>query len=265
MGHHFQMTCFPFSSILMLKWNKACCHIYLVYSLTLLTIRREGVTLNSLNPALFNSATLYPAILLFIISGLPGQYDCTLVYLASVTYILLFHIQVYYNTFCCRLDLYQLEYSLFTALCVNIASCVLFYSTPYEDSDLSWATVTINWVSCVFICIYKNNDDAAHPVHCCPPPTESLVWVTHSQYDTSSSHVVDVWQDPRVFWLVTGFMFLGSGLIWRRLLSFLGRHLEPTLPPPVVHTHTETHKNRHTHARARKHTQMHTLTYTNAQ
>ncbi|XP_041649743.1 magnesium transporter MRS2 homolog, mitochondrial [Cheilinus undulatus] len=43
-------------------------------------------------------------------------------------------------------------------------------------------------------------------------------------------------EDPRAFWLVTGFMFLGSGLIWRRLLSFLGRHLEPSLPtliPPV--------------------------------
>ncbi|MEQ2192809.1 magnesium ion transporter [Xenoophorus captivus] len=37
--------------------------------------------------------------------------------------------------------------------------------------------------------------------------------------------------DPRAFWLVTGFMFLGSGLIWRRLLSFLGRHLEPSIPP----------------------------------
>ncbi|KAJ8004729.1 hypothetical protein DPEC_G00139320 [Dallia pectoralis] len=37
-------------------------------------------------------------------------------------------------------------------------------------------------------------------------------------------------EDPKVFWLVTGFMFLGSGLIWRRLLSFLGRHLEPTVP-----------------------------------
>ncbi|XP_054898173.1 magnesium transporter MRS2 homolog, mitochondrial [Poeciliopsis prolifica] len=34
--------------------------------------------------------------------------------------------------------------------------------------------------------------------------------------------------DPRAFWLVTGFMFLGSGLIWRRLLSFLGRHLHPS-------------------------------------
>ncbi|XP_051921724.1 magnesium transporter MRS2 homolog, mitochondrial [Hippocampus zosterae] len=40
-------------------------------------------------------------------------------------------------------------------------------------------------------------------------------------------------EDPRVFWLVTGFMFLGSGLIWRRLLSFLGRHLEPALLPPI--------------------------------
>ncbi|XP_029446623.1 magnesium transporter MRS2 homolog, mitochondrial-like [Rhinatrema bivittatum] len=40
-------------------------------------------------------------------------------------------------------------------------------------------------------------------------------------------------EDPRAFWLVTGFMFLGSGLIWRRLLSFLGRHLEPSVPPPV--------------------------------
>ncbi|KAF3691724.1 Magnesium transporter MRS2 -like protein, mitochondrial MRS2-like protein Precursor [Channa argus] len=40
-------------------------------------------------------------------------------------------------------------------------------------------------------------------------------------------------EDPRVFWLVTGFMFLGSGLIWRRLLSFLGRHLEPSAPLPI--------------------------------
>lgn len=40
-------------------------------------------------------------------------------------------------------------------------------------------------------------------------------------------------EDPCVFWLVTGFMFLGSGLIWRRLLSFLGRHLEPSLPPLI--------------------------------
>uniref|UniRef100_A0A4W3HTJ4 Magnesium transporter MRS2 homolog, mitochondrial n=1 Tax=Callorhinchus milii TaxID=7868 RepID=A0A4W3HTJ4_CALMI len=38
-------------------------------------------------------------------------------------------------------------------------------------------------------------------------------------------------EDPRIFWLVTGIMFLGSGLMWRRLLSFLGRHLDP--PPPV--------------------------------
>ncbi|KAM7420447.1 hypothetical protein PAMA_014932 [Pampus argenteus] len=45
-------------------------------------------------------------------------------------------------------------------------------------------------------------------------------------------------EDARVFWLVTGFMFLGSGLIWRRLLSFLGRNLEPSIPPPVIHTHT---------------------------
>ncbi|XP_023667775.1 magnesium transporter MRS2 homolog, mitochondrial [Paramormyrops kingsleyae] len=40
-------------------------------------------------------------------------------------------------------------------------------------------------------------------------------------------------EDPRVFWLVTGFMFLGSGLIWRRLLSFLGRHLVPSSPPTI--------------------------------
>ncbi|MCJ8728568.1 hypothetical protein PDJAM_G00006010 [Pangasius djambal] len=40
-------------------------------------------------------------------------------------------------------------------------------------------------------------------------------------------------EDPRAFWLVTGVMFLGSGLIWRRLLSFLGRHLEPSSPPPI--------------------------------
>ncbi|KAM6298973.1 magnesium transporter MRS2 homolog, mitochondrial [Aegotheles albertisi] len=40
-------------------------------------------------------------------------------------------------------------------------------------------------------------------------------------------------EDPRIFWLVTGIMFLGSGLIWRRLLSFLGRHLEPPLPSHV--------------------------------
>ncbi|XP_007901364.2 magnesium transporter MRS2 homolog, mitochondrial [Callorhinchus milii] len=39
-------------------------------------------------------------------------------------------------------------------------------------------------------------------------------------------------EDPRIFWLVTGIMFLGSGLMWRRLLSFLGRHLDP--PPPML-------------------------------
>uniref|UniRef100_A0A8C2Z223 Magnesium transporter n=1 Tax=Cyclopterus lumpus TaxID=8103 RepID=A0A8C2Z223_CYCLU len=38
-------------------------------------------------------------------------------------------------------------------------------------------------------------------------------------------------EDARIFWLVTGFMFLGSGMIWRRLLSFLGRHLEPSVAP----------------------------------
>ncbi|XP_072365822.1 magnesium transporter MRS2 homolog, mitochondrial isoform X2 [Scyliorhinus torazame] len=38
-------------------------------------------------------------------------------------------------------------------------------------------------------------------------------------------------EDPWLFWLITGIMFLGSGLMWRRLLSFLGRHLEP--PPPL--------------------------------
>ncbi|GAB5571181.1 magnesium transporter MRS2 homolog [Prionailurus iriomotensis] len=37
--------------------------------------------------------------------------------------------------------------------------------------------------------------------------------------------------DHRVFWLITGIMFMGSGLIWRRLLSFLGRQLEAPLPP----------------------------------
>nr|KAF6413768.1 magnesium transporter MRS2 [Molossus molossus] len=41
-------------------------------------------------------------------------------------------------------------------------------------------------------------------------------------------------EDHRVFWLVTGIMFLGSGLIWRRLLSFLGRHLEAPLPPVMA-------------------------------
>lgn len=36
-----------------------------------------------------------------------------------------------------------------------------------------------------------------------------------------------------MFWLITGIMFMGSGLIWRRLLSFLGRQLEAPLPPMV--------------------------------
>ncbi|CAD7673806.1 unnamed protein product [Nyctereutes procyonoides] len=40
-------------------------------------------------------------------------------------------------------------------------------------------------------------------------------------------------EDHRVFWLITGIMFMGSGLIWRRLLSFLGRQLEAPLPPVV--------------------------------
>ncbi|KAK7824713.1 hypothetical protein U0070_020220 [Myodes glareolus] len=38
-------------------------------------------------------------------------------------------------------------------------------------------------------------------------------------------------EDHRMFWLITGIMFMGSGLIWRRLLSFLGRQLEAPLPP----------------------------------
>ncbi|XP_075067431.1 magnesium transporter MRS2 homolog, mitochondrial [Mixophyes fleayi] len=41
-------------------------------------------------------------------------------------------------------------------------------------------------------------------------------------------------EDPQVFWFITGVMFLGSGLIWRRLLSFLGRHLEPSKPPSIL-------------------------------
>ncbi|CAK6439134.1 unnamed protein product [Pipistrellus nathusii] len=41
-------------------------------------------------------------------------------------------------------------------------------------------------------------------------------------------------EDHRVFWLVTGVMFMGSGLIWRRLLSFLGRQLEAPVPPMVA-------------------------------
>lgn len=42
-----------------------------------------------------------------------------------------------------------------------------------------------------------------------------------------------LFQDHRVFWLITGIMFMGSGLIWRRLLSFLGRQLEAPVPPMV--------------------------------
>lgn len=41
-------------------------------------------------------------------------------------------------------------------------------------------------------------------------------------------------EDHRVFWLVTGIMFMGSGLIWRRLLSFLGRQLEAPVPPMMT-------------------------------
>ncbi|KAM8782363.1 magnesium transporter MRS2 homolog, mitochondrial [Rhynchonycteris naso] len=41
-------------------------------------------------------------------------------------------------------------------------------------------------------------------------------------------------EDHRVFWLVTGIMFMGSGLVWRRLLSFLGRQLEAPLPPRMA-------------------------------
>uniref|UniRef100_A0A667H092 Magnesium transporter n=1 Tax=Lynx canadensis TaxID=61383 RepID=A0A667H092_LYNCA len=41
-------------------------------------------------------------------------------------------------------------------------------------------------------------------------------------------------EDHRVFWLITGIMFMGSGLIWRRLLSFLGRQLEAPLPPVMA-------------------------------
>ncbi|XP_048204342.1 magnesium transporter MRS2 homolog, mitochondrial [Perognathus longimembris pacificus] len=41
-------------------------------------------------------------------------------------------------------------------------------------------------------------------------------------------------EDHRVFWLITGIMFMGSGLIWRRLLSFLGRQLEAPLPPKMA-------------------------------
>ncbi|XP_021564163.1 magnesium transporter MRS2 homolog, mitochondrial isoform X3 [Carlito syrichta] len=41
-------------------------------------------------------------------------------------------------------------------------------------------------------------------------------------------------EDHRMFWLITGIMFMGSGLIWRRLLSFLGRQLEAPLTPMVT-------------------------------
>uniref|UniRef100_A0A2K6FTJ6 Magnesium transporter n=1 Tax=Propithecus coquereli TaxID=379532 RepID=A0A2K6FTJ6_PROCO len=41
-------------------------------------------------------------------------------------------------------------------------------------------------------------------------------------------------EDHRVFWLITGIMFMGSGLIWRRLLSFLGRQLEAPRPPVMA-------------------------------
>ncbi|CAH1246138.1 MRS2 [Branchiostoma lanceolatum] len=35
-------------------------------------------------------------------------------------------------------------------------------------------------------------------------------------------------EDPRAFWIVTGIMFAGCGLLWRRLLWFLGREVPPT-------------------------------------
>ncbi len=37
-------------------------------------------------------------------------------------------------------------------------------------------------------------------------------------------------QDPYVFWVVTGLMFTGCGLLWRRLLTFLGKNLDR---PPI--------------------------------
>ncbi|KAK7887226.1 hypothetical protein WMY93_026847 [Mugilogobius chulae] len=58
--------------------------------------------------------------------------------------------------------------------------------------------------------------------------SESVIFINLDSHRNSSFE-----EDPKVFWLVTGFMFLGSGLIWRKLLSFLGRHLEPSLIPPV--------------------------------
>uniref|UniRef100_UPI00358F587F magnesium transporter MRS2 homolog, mitochondrial isoform X2 n=1 Tax=Myxine glutinosa TaxID=7769 RepID=UPI00358F587F len=40
-------------------------------------------------------------------------------------------------------------------------------------------------------------------------------------------------EDPRAFWLITGLLFMGSGIMWRHLLSFLGHHLEPSAKPPL--------------------------------
>ncbi|KAH0617889.1 hypothetical protein JD844_016589 [Phrynosoma platyrhinos] len=57
--------------------------------------------------------------------------------------------------------------------------------------------------------------------------------MSHINDSICSRELVFKKNDRRMFWLVTGIMFLGSGLIWRRLLSFLGRHLEPSVPPPV--------------------------------
>ncbi|XP_035671086.1 LOW QUALITY PROTEIN: magnesium transporter MRS2 homolog, mitochondrial-like [Branchiostoma floridae] len=34
-------------------------------------------------------------------------------------------------------------------------------------------------------------------------------------------------EDPKAFWIVTGVMFTGCGLLWRRLLWFLGREVPP--------------------------------------
>lgn len=46
-------------------------------------------------------------------------------------------------------------------------------------------------------------------------------------------------------------MFLGSGMIWRRLLSFLGRHLEPSVPPVVTETLTSVILFNHTRVNKR--------------
>ncbi|XP_078660143.1 magnesium transporter MRS2 homolog, mitochondrial-like [Branchiostoma floridae x Branchiostoma belcheri] len=35
-------------------------------------------------------------------------------------------------------------------------------------------------------------------------------------------------EDPKAFWIITGVMFAGCGLLWRRLLWFLGREVPPT-------------------------------------